>query len=461
MRNLIFLYPFLILLLGCSGDNSENVENDPLVNLSNQNQILTFNFSSAYNNISVNTSGNIGDNSVIIFLPVNTDLSSLIPNFTISENASSFVKNQEITSGVTSLDFSNDLTFEIIAEDGTTKNYNIEVITNFTGLDNSISSLMSNYNIPGIQLAIIKDEKLVYRKSFGLADEDNSELVNDESLFRIASISKPITAIGILKLVEMNLLNLNDTVFGNGGILGTVYGTTPYSNDIEQITVKHLLEHTSGWTNIPFDPMFNNLNFSHSQLISDMIDNRPLTTSPGSTYYYSNFGYCILGRIIEKVSNTTYETFIKQNLLIPSDITSMEIAGNTLDEIYPNEVVCYDQENFSPYWMNISRMDSHGGWIASATDLAKFLSKIDRNSGREDLVNQISLQELYFGNENWIFYGSLPGTSTAISRVDDSFGFVILANTRTIPFDGILNNMNTVMQAEISSRSKWPDYDLF
>lgn len=461
MRNLLYLCSFLILLLGCSGDDSENVENDPIGNLSSQKQILTFSFSNSNNNIPVNSNGNVGNNSVSIFLPVNTVVSSLTPNFTISENASSFVNNQEITSGVTSLDFSNNLNIEIVAEDGTMKSYNIEVVTNFTGLDNSISSLMSNYNIPGVQLAIIKDEKIVYRKSFGLADEDSNVLVNDESLFRIASISKPITAIGILKLAEMNLLNLNDTVFGTGGILGTDYGTTPYSNDIEQITVKQLLEHTSGWTNIPFDPMFNNLNFTHNQLISDIIDNRPLTTLPGSTYYYSNFGYCVLGRIIEKVSNTTYESFIKQNLFIPSDITNMEIAGNTIDEIYPSEVVYYDQENFSPYGMNVTRMDSHGGWIASATDLAKFLSKIDRNSSRVDLVNQNSLQELYFGFQNWIFYGSLPGTSTAISRVNDSFGYVILANTRTIPDDGILNNMNTIMQSEISSRSEWPDYDLF
>jgi len=461
MKKLLILCPFFILLLGCSSNDSENVENNPAVNLSSQKQILNFSFSSSNNNIPVNSNGDVENNSVSIFLPVNTDLSSLIPNFTISENASSFVNNQEITSGVTNLDFSNNLTIEIVAEDGTTKNYNIEVITNFTGIDNSINFLMSNYNIPGVQLAIIKDEKLVYTKSYGFADEDNNELVNDESLFRIASISKPITAIGILKLAEMNLLSLNDTVFGAGGILGSDYGTIPYSNDIEQITVKHLLEHKSGWANIPFDPMFNNLNFTHSQLISDMVDNRPLTTSPGSTYYYSNFGYCVLGRIIEKVSNTTYETFIKQNLFIPSDITNMEIAGNTIDEIYANEVVYYDQENFSPYSMNVTRMDSHGGWIASATDLAKFLSKIDRNTNREDLVNQNSLQELYFGFQNWIFYGSLPGSSTAISRVNNSFSYVLLANTRTIPIDGILNNMNTIMQSRISSRSEWPDYDLF
>lgn len=455
MKKLLLI---LILLLGCSSDN---IEYNPKVNSSSEKQLLTFSFLIKNNNIPVDSSGDIRNNSVNIFLPVSTELSSLIPNFTISENASLLVNNQEIISGVTSLDFSGKLTIEIVAEDETIKNYNIEVVTNFTDLDNSISSLMSNHNIPGLQLVIVKDEELVYAKSFGLANEDNDQLVNNESLFRIASISKPITAIGILKLAEMSLLSLDDTVFGTEGILGTDYGKIPYSDDIEQITVRHLLEHKSGWTNIPFDPMFSDITFNHSQLISDMLDNRPLATSPGSIYYYSNFGYCVLGRIIEKVSNTTYESFIKQNLFLPIDIINMEIAGNTIDEIYTNEVVYYDQENFSPYLMNVERMDSHGGWIASATDLAKLLSRIDRNTKREDLVNQNSLQELYFGFQTWLHSGSLPGTSSTISRLDDSFSYVILANTRTEPFDEIINNMNTTIQLEISSRSEWPSYDLF
>jgi len=105
-------------------------------------------------------------------------------------------------------------------------------------------------------------------------------------------------------------------------------------------------------------------------------------------------------------------------------------------------------------------MDSHGGWIASATDLIRFLHHIDRNSQESDIISSSNLNELYFGFQNWIFYGSLPGTSSAISRVNDSFGYSIIVNTRTLPVDNILNSMNNIMVNEINSRTLWPTYNL-
>ena len=461
MKKIFFLSVFLVLIVGCSSDSGESSEPEQQDVLSSEKQIITFRFPRNINAINVNSDGDISNNSIRLFLPPNTDLTTLIPQFSVSSGASAFLDDQEITSGVTTIDFSSSVTIRVVAEDGTSINYTINITTSFPGLDASIDDLISRFNVPGVQLAIIKDEQLVYRKSFGFADEENNVLVNDESLFRIASVSKPITAIGIFKLAENGLLNLDDTVFGANGILETDFGTLPYSNGIEQITVRHLLEHTSGWTNNPYDPMFVNLNFTHNELISDLIDNRPLEDAPGGTFYYSNFGYSVLGRIIEKVSNQSYEDYIKQNVLAPSGINNMEIARNTIDEQHPNEVIYYDQEGFSPYALNVTRMDSHGGWVASATDLAKFLSKVDRNSGRADLVGSNFLQELYFEFQNWVFYGSLPGTSTGISRVNDTFSYVILVNTRTIPVDSILEEMNSLMTDEILNRSEWPSYDLF
>ena len=169
----------------------------------------------------------------------------------------------------------------------------------------------------------------------------------------------------------------------------------------------------------------------------------------------------MLGRISEEITGKSYEDYVNEEILHPLDITNMKIGGNTLDERFNDEVKYYDQEGYSPYAMNVSRMDANGGWLASSKDLVRLLAHVDRNSRRPDILNTSSLNNLYFGFENWLFFGSLPGTSSAISRVDDSFGYVILVNTRTIPIGNILDQMNQVMVNEINSRTSWPNYDLF
>ncbi|MDX1753577.1 MAG: serine hydrolase domain-containing protein [Salinimicrobium sediminis] len=331
----------------------------------------------------------------------------------------------------------------------------------FESLDEKIQKLLDDHNVSGAQLAIVRDEKLVYSQSYGFANLEESIPVTSQSRFRIASISKPITAVAILKLKEQGLLDLDDPVFGVGAILGTTYGNKPYGEDIKKITVKHLLEHRSGWTNTPNDPMFANLNFTHAQLIGDVLDNRSLTNAPGSTEFYSNFGYSVLGRVIEAVTNKPYSTYVKHEILTPAGITNMEIGGNTYSERLMNEVKYYTQENFDPYQMNVSRMDSHGGWIASAEDLVKLLVRIDRKLSKPDILSNSSLQELYFGYQYWYFFGSLPGTSTVLSRVNDRTGYALLLNSRTLPPNGILEEMNSIVRNELISIPNWPNQDLF
>ena len=125
-------------------------------------------------------------------------------------------------------------------------------------IQSKIDGYMQANGIPGLSVAITKDEKLVYARGFGFADQAQGVKVNPRHRFRIASVSKPITSIAIFKLVEDDdqNLDLGDTVFGQGGTLGTTFGTAPYDSDKTQITVQHLLEHSSGWDNNPSDIMF-------------------------------------------------------------------------------------------------------------------------------------------------------------------------------------------------------------
>ncbi|GAB3217828.1 beta-lactamase family protein [Algoriphagus aestuariicola] len=333
----------------------------------------------------------------------------------------------------------------------------------FQKLDKKIEEIITRYSLPGAQLAIMKEERLVYRASYGLADVESSTPVSNNSLFRIASISKPITAIGIYKLAQDKLLDLDSKVFGEGAILGTTFGTKPYSDEIKSITVRHLLEHKAGgWPNDGSDPMFLPIYYPQDQLIGHILDTKPPSQQPGTTVIYSNFGYCILGRVIEAVSGESYEAYIKKNILEPCGITSMQVGRKFMSEKHENEVNYYNPASeFSPYEIDVKRMDAGGGWIAKATDLLRFMARIDRLGQKEDLLNEYYLTQMYFGFTNWFHTGGMAGTSAILERADDNFSFSILANGNAINFDATIVELRKAVFDEINSRPTWPDHDLF
>jgi len=344
-------------------------------------------------------------------------------------------------------------------------------------LDDAVTNFMTKYKIPGMSVTVTKDDKLIYAKSYGQSDKEAGTSAKNSDLYRLASVSKPITSIAIMKLIEAGKLNLEDKVFGNGALLGTSYGTKTYSDFLKAITVKHLLTHTEGaWGNSNNDPMFTDPSWSTDQVINWALDNIPVTKTPGTVYDYSNFGYCLLGRIIEKVSGQTYEAYVKKTVLEPAGISDMRIGGNTLAQRVSNEVKYYGQGGENPYAYNITRMDAHGGWLATATDLARLLVKVDGFSGKADMLSSSSITTMTTASSanqyyalgwsvnsagNWWHSGSLPGTFTEIVRTSTGYTWTILCNTRqtnnsfATEFDGlmwtVINNPNT----------KWPDQDLF
>jgi CubicO group peptidase (beta-lactamase class C family) len=265
-----------------------------------------------------------------------------------------------------------------------------------------VTNFMTTYGVPGVSVAIAYNGRLVFRAGYGLADTSTNEPVTTNHLFRIASLSKPITAVAVFTLLEARrevwrpALHLDEKVFGPGGILGTTYGTPPAGSGIDQITVQHLLEHTSGWTNtypedIMFDPAHRNK--TQDQLISWMVANRPLTYQPGTIYNYLNFGYLVLGRVIEARSGMPYAEYVRRAVLTPCGISDMHIAGNTLADRRPNEVHYYPDVPgaYDPYALLVDRMDAHGGWIASPTDLVRFLVRVDGFPNPPDILSHASI----------------------------------------------------------------------
>lgn len=337
-------------------------------------------------------------------------------------------------------------------------------------IDNAINGYMSSNGIPGLSFAVIKQGKLVFAKGYGQADQSTGEPVGPNHRFRIASVSKPMTAIAIMNLIEENKLGLEDKVFGPNGILSS-YTFPARNNNVKEIRVRHLLEHTSGFRNAVGDPMFMNYNQNHAQLIQWVLNNDSVTQIAGTNYTYCNFGFILLGRIIEAKSGMTYENYLRTKIFNKCQVTGMEIGASTQAGRKPGEVNYYG--NQGEYGMNVERMDANGGWIASAIDLVKVLSRVDRNAGRADILNNTSLTRIHTGSVANNGYGlgfglngtgkwhngAMPGTIAFMQEDGNGNGWAVLCNTRPAN-DSFCFNLNGIISNLVGTVS-WPGYDLF
>jgi D-alanyl-D-alanine carboxypeptidase len=344
---------------------------------------------------------------------------------------------------------------------------------NITAVDSIVNAFMQKYHVPGLSFTIAQNDSIKLQRTYGYADTAKKQLVQARSRFRIASVSKPFTATAIMQLVEQGKIGLQDKVFGKGAILGTVYGSQPYGKWVTDITIEHLLEHLGGgWGNSDTDPMFMHPKMNQAQLISWTLENQPLLHQPGTYFEYSNFGYCLLGRVIEKISGLNYEGYVKKYLLKPSGISTMEIGGNTLIERKKDEVYYYDKEE-NPYAMDQRRMDSHGGWIATPTDLVKFLIRVDKFPQKADILEQSTLNEMFTApavskyyakgwavnpSDNYWHNGSLPGEQAIAARISNGFCWAVIVNTRAAGnFGADLDGLMWKIKSAIKS---WPAYDI-
>jgi CubicO group peptidase (beta-lactamase class C family) len=306
-------------------------------------------------------------------------------------------------------------------------------------IHSKVQAYMNKNNVPALSLAISRNGKLVYAAAFGLADKENGEPAGPAHRFRIASVSKPITRVAIETLKGADL---NEKVFGPNSILGGQYSTPPNNRKINGITVGHLVNHTSGFVNVNkdgqnSDPMFAYTGTDHKGLIEWTLKEYPLGFDPGKDNSYSNFGYCLLGRVIEAKTRQSYEAYVRDAILKPAGASGMLIGGDKEADRKPNEVKYYGSGAYSS--VKPVRFDSHGGWIATPIDLLRFL--------RGQNVLPISYSH----------YGAMAGTKAVLRRRSDGFAFAAVSNTS----DGGTDQINALLSEIVDEVSSWPNVNLF
>ena len=385
----------------------------------------------------------------------------------------------------------------------------------FAGIDAAMIEFVRDHEIPGVSVAITDQSRLVYARTLGYADVASREPVTPKSLFRIASVSKPITAVAILQLVDAGELALDDKVFDLLEYEPHLEEGKKVDERQSNITIRHLLEHRGGWDrDKSFDAMFKSTQFANAlgvkapatpETVIRVMLGKPLDFDPGQRYAYSNYGYCLLGRVIEKLTDMSYETYVKKNVLEPIGAKAMSIGATRLDGRKSLEVRYYDprvgESVFAgdlgarvpqPYgaWY-LEAMDSHGAWIASATDLVRFASAFDSPDDCK-ILSAKSIQAMsqrpdgeagYYkdGRPKSKYYslgwsvkvddegrltashsGSLPGTNTTLVRRADGRNVAVLVNTRVTPSGAsVIGTIMPKISDAIDEVVDWPEHDLF
>lgn len=369
-------------------------------------------------------------------------------------------------------------------------------------MDSVIKKYLRRWEINGAQLAISSGDSLIYAKGFGWADKEQGVTMEPSHIMRIASVSKLVTAIGVMKLQEMGRVNLSDKVFGPQGILND----TAYTNVIKDkryfdITVEQLLRHKAGFTNYAGDPMFstryimmqNHLTVppDHRTLLQIVLK-RHLGYTPGSAQRYCNIGYMLLSMIIEQRSGLKYEDFMRKMILEPAGCFDFHIAGNYYADKRPNEVKYYMHQGSEPVYEynnsgrlvekcygenDIPRLAGAGGWCASAAELCRLVATVDGLPHVADILSKESIATMTrqmpdhgfsigwnFTNQGqpWVRTGSLSGTSAIVLRYPDGQCWVLITNTSTWKGHGFSHDTMALFQKLRQKYGpKMPHRDLF
>lgn len=346
--------------------------------------------------------------------------------------------------------------------------------SSLAGFDRMVKNYLTYWAIHGASLSVMRNDSLLFAKGYGEADSGLE--MQPGYILRMASVSKLVTAAGIMVLQDRGLLNIKDHVFGPDGILNdSTYNAAIKDTLYYRITVEDLLRHKGGFSRRGGDPMFSTRwimmqnGWSEAPTQEQLMElqlKRRLKFVPGTAQEYSNFGYLALSMVIEKVSGMDYETFLQENVLRPAGCVDFHIAGNYYKHKLPNETRYYVQHDDEPAeefnnsgrkvtrcygGNNVTGLSGAGAWAASTPELALFVASIDGRPEVPDIISResVDLMTEYFDESTyslgwndtkdgyWTRTGTFAGTSALIKYFPDGECWIFISNTSTYKGPGL------------------------
>lgn len=365
----------------------------------------------------------------------------------------------------------------------------LSFLTTFLG----IGSTEENIGPLGMSAALVVEGRLVMARGYGIAHDHNSvagpliEEVEPNSLFRIADVSKPLTAVSVLELVEQGELSLEDTLLS---VVPNLMPSTGLGDErAGEIKIWNLLEHKGGWDRtLSVNPFYNLQTVVQdrggplppsSETVGQWLFTQPLDFDPGSQFSFNDMNYFLLGQVIEEVSGQSYESFVQQEILDPIGISSMQIGKTLEEDRFPGEVE-YFHGGFGPSVFDdfpaelpvqyggsfhVPLLGSSGGWVSSAIDLARFGVAVHRRSIISDdqlfdyMVSDNSGNGVYgagwiLDGRNYLHTGLIDGSSSLLYVFEDGTVLALLLNGNSDA--NIRRWLDPIITFE-----DWPTVDLF
>lgn len=367
-----------------------------------------------------------------------------------------------------------------------------EPVSSLAAFDTAIQGVMQKWQIPGGAFTLVVQGRLVYARGYGWAPAGTPAPM-PTSLFRIASVSKPITATAMMLLAQEGKLSLADPITRYLTLSPPPGGSA--DPRLAKVTLLQTAQMTAGFPasdGSSVDPLFNDraiaqaLNVPLPVTIPEIIQwttGQPLIATPGTAFHYSDYGYVLLGQVIQAVSGVAYEQFVQQQVFAPLGVTGPQLGRPFQNEALPGEVTYDDggvmkptvystSGQLVPYpygGFNLDTASSAGGWVASAVHLAKFLAAYDAppagwltSASIQTMLAESTLgadaegfwygigwlaTKLANGNQIALHNGSLPGTTSIIERdisAEASWALLFNARDESDPFGSYTDALNAV-----------------
>ncbi len=319
-----------------------------------------------------------------------------------------------------------------------------------TQIEAAVAKFMATTHVPGLSVSVVEDGKMTWASGFGFADVENNSPATEHTLFRLASISKPLTATGAMELVERGQLDLD----------APVQKYCPaFPEKSKPITTREVMGHLAGIRHYKSssqdDPELGNTKHFDNPIQAglDFFKNDPLLSEPGRQFHYSTQGYTVVGCVIEGASKSKYTDFMQRNVFTPAGMEHTVVDNRFA--IIPYRTRFY-QKTKTGSVENADFLDATykipgGGWLSSAEDMARFEiaildDKLIKPSTRELMWTPLKPLDgakdeygLGWGNgeENGIatvgHTGGQQGTSTAfVIAPKQRAGVVVLANMEDV-----------------------------
>ena len=370
-------------------------------------------------------------------------------------------------------------------------------------LDTSLKTIMKRYNLPGVALAITKDGRLIVARAYGYQDFEARQLMKSDTMVRVASISKFITALAIMRLRDQGQLDLDQPFLSILTNYQVAAGGDPRLRDI---TIRMLLLHAGGWETADFadQPVVvaNGLGISAPPTCPDVIRytmTQPLQFTPGTKIVYNNTGYCILGQVVAKLSGQTYESYVREQILARADVHAMSIAMPRFTQRGPLEAKYYIYNGSAlvtsefgegkvplPYSGDPGTGEGAFGWLGSAVDLTRLMTAfegtrvanfISADSKAQMMIDTHIPDAALVGTPRyrWRGLGLVVGPTTAtyahgglstgsqvaFHRTEEGYTFTIVTNMRVEKSDDSYNDLVNAVEDSFATLPAGTVDDLF